>query len=333
MSPDYSFSLATMLLALRTGVDFLRHPTAAWAKVKARPANARGVLLGYALWWILAVALVGWAAQVVPLVQGFGSSAGHGAMHVGMQVLKSVGSAAMTGLWALLALLAMAAVTLLVGNRGGKPLVQWPDALTLMAYSMTPVWLAWMASVLSGEDSLMLLGIGYGLYGVWTGLHQEVLWQPVAKREGFMVGVGLVAMVVGAFYSGLGAVLMLVTGAVLLVARKADDAAHEVGANRLGAQEDGAHETAVERRPVAQTVSQTVDKPTSAPERPPAIMPVVDASPSPAPHAGNAQTKTLDKKIAAATAQGDMAEVVRLMGEKNLALQGVAAARGKVGES
>jgi hypothetical protein len=297
MNPDYSFNVASVRTAMQTGVDFLRNPKATWAQVQASPASVRGVLLGYALWWLLAVALVGWAVQLGLDVYRDGRPGAR-------QVALGLGSAALAGFSALGALLGMAAAVMLMAHKNRHSKVRWPDALRLMAYGMTPVWLASMVGMVPRVGSLaMLLGVGYGLYSVWQ-VQGQLEWLPADKREGFMVGLAVAAMVVTVLYSVLG-VLMVVAALVALMAKYSTES-DESGTqpSHAPAHEEGQRET------------------------PPAQAPPI----TPGPGMDSAKINVLDKKITAATAQGDMAEVVRLMGERNMALQGIAVAAGKTHE-
>jgi hypothetical protein len=322
MKPDYGFSTASMLHALHTGVDFLRSPQATWAQVQEQeqrsPAGVRGVLLGYALWWIVAVVLVGWVVQVAVDVYNDG-------VPVPQQVLMGLGSAVLAGFSALGATLGMAAAVVLMVHKNRHSLVRWPDALQLAAYGMTPVWLALMVHTAPELGGLALLaGVGYGLYAVWQVLGQ-LAWLPADKRESFMLGMAVAAMVVTVLYSLLGVLTVVVGFLALVVKYQAKAAEQDIKANNPSAHEEWRRETAAQRddaSPDSATQAATRVAPpepdTFAQPEAPAIPPPI----APAPGLHSAKITALDKKISAATAQGDMAEVVRLMGERSAALQG-----------
>lgn len=308
MNPDHRFSMASMPHALRTGLDFLRDPPATWARVQRSPANVREVLQGYVLWWILALALVGWVVQLGLDVYNEG-------VPLPKQMLMGLGSALLAGFSALGAMLGMAAAVVLMVHKNRHSQVRWPDALRLAAYGMTPVWLALMLSGVPEVGGWALLaGVGYGLYGVRQVLGQ-LAWLPADKRESFMLGLTVAALVVTVLYSALG-VLIVVVGFLALVLKF----------NTKFEQKDAqAEPVATHKEGLRDRVPEQADANHFDADPPPSLA-------TPAARIDSAKINALDKKIDAATAQGDMAEVVRLMGEKNMALQGIATAQSKVGE-
>ena len=170
--------------------DILLEPKATWPVIAAEPGDAKSLFMGY-------VAVL---AAIPPLASFVGMVFGGLGMYARMSLLSSLGAA-------LVAYAVSLAMVLLLGfwvdklapSFGGSrnPV----NALKVVAYAMTP---GFVAGVLNLVPSLSVLGILAGLYGIYLlYLGLPVLMRcPPGKAAGYttVVTIGGIAagMVVGA---------------------------------------------------------------------------------------------------------------------------------------
>jgi hypothetical protein len=175
------------------------------------------------------------------------------------------------------------------------------------------------------------VGMGYGLYLMHQGM-TALTDKPPEQSVIDMVMLAVLAMLVALMFSGLGW-LALIGGGVWLFVRaqaKTDDAAVQAAQSKAATATDaqpGAQTKTSEAAPAfnamgEHSASAMHDMPVHELPEPP-VTPLAPPASTPAStHAANAsKIAALDKKIVKATAQGDMAEVSRLMGERGLLLQ------------
>jgi Yip1 domain len=202
--------------------------------------------------------------------------------------------------------------------------------LQLVVYAMTPVWLLAPLMALPVLGTWAMYGaIGYGLYLAYLGL-AALTDRPAEQSMINIVMLAVLAMLVALMFNGLGW-LALIGGVVWLFVKgqaKMDEAVaaqHEAQVDQADAKAKAATATTSSVPEFATIDDRTASPPNAAP-----VVESLNESPfftptTPAVQAANAanaaKVAALDKKIAKATAQGDMAEVSRLMGERGLLLQ------------
>jgi hypothetical protein len=339
-NPMQYVDVNTLPTALQRGLDMLLRPADTWAQVRGEEGSATvpGLLLGYALWWVLwavlggLVVIVLWGMGVLGLIPGASALLGQSAQF-GMGGMAFVMVAAAWGAvqqlfsWYAVIFIMGLGLHLLVKQKDGS--VQPPvRLLQLVVYAMTPVWLlAPLMTIPVLGTWAMYVGMGYGLYLMHQGM-TALTDKPPEQSVIDMVMLAVLAMLVALMFSGLGW-LALIGGGVWLFVRalaKTDGAAVQAAQSKAA--------TATDDQPSAQTktseaapafnamgehsASAMHDMPVHELPEPP----VTPFAPPASTHAANAsKIAALDKKIVKATAQGDMAEVSRLMGERGLLLQ------------
>ena len=345
-NPMQYVDVKTLPMALQRGLDMLVRPADTWAQVRAEEGSATvpGLLLGYALWWVLwavlggLVVIVLWGMGVLGLIPGASALLGQSAQFgVGgmafVLVAAAWGAVQQLFSWYAVIFIMGLGLHLLVKQKDGS--VQPPvRLLQLVVYAMTPVWLLapLMTMPVLGTWA-MYVGMGYGLYLMHQGM-TALTDKPPEQSVIDMVMLAVLAMFVALMFSGLGW-LALIGGGVWLFGRaqaKADGAAVQ-SAKATQAKADvkaapvfnAMHEhsaSAMHDMPVHELPEPPVT-PLAPPTSTAASAPTsTAASTSASTVAANASKITaLDKKIVKATAQGDMAEVSRLMGERGLLLQ------------
>jgi Yip1 domain len=348
-NPMQYVDVKTLPVALQRGLDMLLRPADTWAQVRAETDSATvpGLLLGYALWWVLWAVLGGvvitllWGLGLLALIPGATALLGVGAQ-VGLVGAMFVLTAAAWS--AVMQLFSWCAVIFIMGF-GLQQLAKQKDGtpqppvrlLQLVVYAMTPVWLLAPLMALPVLGTWAMYGaMGYGLYLVHAGL--AVLTDRPAEQSMInIVMLAVLAMLVALMFNGLGW-LALIGGVVWLFVKgqaKMDEAVaaqHEAQVNQADARADvqaDAKAAAAATSSVVPEFATIDDRTASLPSAAPAVE-SFNESPfftptTPAVQAANAanaaKIAALDKKITKATAQGDMAEVSRLMGERGLLLQ------------
>jgi hypothetical protein len=347
-NPMQYVDVNTLPMALQRGLDMVLRPADTWAQVRAEEGSATvpGLLLGYALWWVLwavlggLVVIVLWGMGVLGLIPGASALLGQSAQFgVGgmafVLVAAAWGAVQQLFSWYAVIFIMGLGLHLLIKQKDGT--VQPPVRLLLLVvYAMTPVWLlAPLMTIPVLGTWAMYVGMGYGLYLMHQGM-TALTDKPPEQSVIDMVMLAVLAMFVALMFSGLGW-LALIGGGVWLFIRaqaKADDAAVQAAQPKATTATDaqpGAQTKTSEAAPAfnamgEHSASAMHDMPVhELPERPvtPFPPPVsTPASTAASTHAANAsKIAALDKKIVKATAQGDMAEVSRLMGERGLLLQ------------
>jgi hypothetical protein len=354
-NPMQYVDVKTLPVALQRGLDMLLRPADTWAQVRAEEGSATtaGLLLGYALWWVLWAVLGGlvvtllWGLGLLALIPGATALLGVGKV-VGAQVgLAGVAFVLTTAAWAaVMQLFSWCAVIFIMcfavqffaKQKDGTP-QPTVRLLQLVVYAMTPVWL------LAPLMSMPVLGTwamygaaGYGLYLTHLGL-AALSDKPTELGVIDIVMLAALAMLVALIFNGLGW-LALIGGGVWLFARgqyklnealATQDAREEQDKANAKAQAEAKTETKPETAGSASAFNAMGDHAASAmhnmpahePSKP-AAPPAPPAPPAPvasAPAVNASKIAALDKKIVKATAQGDMAEVSRLMGERGVLLQ------------
>jgi Yip1 domain len=306
MKTPYRLNLASLPMAMSLGVKHLLNPQQMWADVRQRAVGVQAQVVDFALWWIVLAAGVGllvrmgWVSWVGWMTPGTYMGPWLAVM-VAVQALVMV----VAGLASVLGL-AWAARSF--AQTAGAPAPQWDDALTLVAYSMTPVWVGAALQALPMLGGVALLaGAAYAGYCLWLGL-DHVLEVPQDKRVGFMWSMGAAALGAWVAYAVLGW-LLLPALAVLWVVLK-QRAAEQGLTGAAGAEPAGPD--AADAEPAAEPAAQA---PAASPV-PAASEPSAPLAPQEPKGANAEKIAALDKKIAAAMTKGDMAEVTRLMQEQ-----------------
>jgi hypothetical protein len=172
-----------MDLARRIPSIILR-PKDEWRKIKAEPATVGGLFGSYAV--IL--------AAVPPLSEFVGRVfIGERIPFIGWYrygVGEAIGRAALTYLFSLATVLLFAlSIDLLAPNFSSKRSL--PNALKLAVYSMTPVWLSGILSLVPSLGILSLLAGLYGFYILFLGFETPLMDTPKEKVPPYF-GISLV---------------------------------------------------------------------------------------------------------------------------------------------
>ncbi len=325
LNPMQHFDVNTLPAALQRGLAMLRDPKQTWPLVRADNAAWPALVMGYALWWVLWAVL---GAMVVALVtlglmgMGFGlkMQVGDGFGTAGW--LFAIGAA----VWAvvpqffswfavvgLLVFGVMVSANSQMGDGAGKSqsrqrvLLMLHRALQLVVHAMTPVWLLaplMVVPVLGGW--VLWAAAGWGLYCAWLGLG-EVSDLPPQEHASAMVALAISALLAATLFSALGW-LALVGGVITLFV---------MGQTKWGVEGDSSEADAAR----ATTPGAATDANASA--SPDYEFNLAPATTTTTTTAANAKKiADLDKKIAKAIDQGDMALVSRLMSERGVLQQG-----------
>lgn len=311
MKTSCRLNFASLPVAMSLGVKHLLNPQQMWADVGQRGVGVQAQVGDFALWWIALAAGVGLVVQmgwVFWMAQGAYAAPWLAVMGVAMVAVQALVVMA-AGLGSVLGL-AWAARSF--AQTAGAPAPQWDDALTLVAYSMTAVWVGAALQALPVAGGLALLaGAAYGGYCLWLGL-DHLLEVPQDKRAGFMWSMGAAALAAWMAYAVLGWLLLPALGVLWVVLKQR---AAEGGLQEADAESGRAGPDAAEPAAEASAAEPVAEAPV-APPVPTASEPSAPLA-LPQPKAANAEKiAALDKKIEAAMARGDMAEVTRLMEEQ-----------------
>lgn len=334
LNPMQHFDVNTLPAALQRGLAMLRDPKQTWPLVRADNAAWPALLMGYALWWVLWAVL---GAMVVALVtlglmgMGFGlkMQVGDGFGTAGW--LFAIGAA----VWAvvpqffswlavvgLLVFGVMVFVNARVGEKAGSQADEKANALPLgkqvhqramqralqlVVHAMTPVWLLAPLMVVPALGGWVLwAAAGWGLYCAWLGLG-EVTDLPPQEHASAMVVLAISALLAVTLFSALGWLALVGVVITLFV----------MGQTKWGVEGDSSEADAAR----ATTPGAATDANASA--SPDYEFNLAPATTTTTTTAANAKKiADLDKKIAKATDQGDMALVSRLMSERGVLQQG-----------
>ena len=186
--------------------------------------------------------------------------------------------------------------------------VLWAVLGALVVHAMTPVWLLAPLMVVPALGGWVLwAGAGWGLYCAWLGLG-EITDLPPEEHASAMVVLAISALLAAALFSALGW-LTLVSGVIALFV---------MGQAKWGVEGDSSDADAAR----ATTPEAAAD--TNAPASPDyefKLAPATTTTTAASTAANAKKIADLDKKIAKATDQGDMALVSRLMGERSVLQQ------------
>jgi Yip1-like protein len=181
-------------------VAILTKPADEWRTIAAEPATVEGLLRGYAapLAAIPAIAQFIGFSLIGITVPVFG-----GAIRVG--IMRSIANAivswvlALVGAWIAAVVIEKLAPTF--QSRGNTA-----QALKLVVYSMTPIWIAGVLYVVPALIPLVIIGVLYAIYLFYLGL-APVMSTPSEKVIPYMVVSALVIFVVSL-------ILGAITGAI-----------------------------------------------------------------------------------------------------------------------
>ncbi len=332
------FDVNTLPTALQRGLAMLRDPKQTWPLVRADNTAWPALLMGYALWWVLWAVLGALAVVLVSLGfmgMGFGLKMQLGDGFGTSGWLFAIGAAA----WAVVPQFFswFAAVGLLVFGvmmsansqiRDGasksqsrqRVLLMLHRALQLVVHAMTPVWLLAPLMVLPVLGGWVLwAGIGWGLYCAWLGLG-EITDLPPQEHASAMVVLAISALLAVTLFSALGWLALVGCVIVLFVMGQAKWAVESDSSDAGVANVTDTTDTTNASNTVSEGPSQNAP---ASPEYEFNLAPATTTTATAASTAADAKKiADLDKKIAKATGQGDMALVSRLMGERGVLQQG-----------
>ncbi len=289
----------------------LVNPQVTWEQVRAESGSASvfTLLFGYALWWVL------WAIGGTLLVTlGWSGVIGRGLAGVFEGFAPAFNGAAWAALIDVFSWCAVLVVAYFVLFRQVKSQSAERVRLTqqLLVYSLTPVCLLTPLALLPHGSWAVCAGIGYSLYVAYTGLTQ-INSQP--PENGVMVQLAVFALLLALMFTPLGwlmlfgTVWVVVIGGVIWVNSRDS---FETWRDRMDVFSSGlgssgqTTKAAGESEAVLQREGAVVEEPAAVP---PAFSPAE-------PHANASKIAALDKKIARATDQGDMALVSKLLGDR-----------------
>jgi hypothetical protein len=300
MKTSYRLNFASLPVAMSLGIKHLLNPREMWADVRQRGVGVQAQVVDFALWWIVLAAGAGLVVQM-----GWVFWMTRGTYDEAWLVVFVVVQALVVMAAGLGSVLGLAWAARSFAQTAGAPQPQWDDALTLVAYSTTAVWAGAALQALPVAGGLALLaGAAYGGYCLWLGL-DHLLEVPQDKRAGFMWSMGAAALAAWMAYAVLGWMLLPALAVLWVVLRQRAAEGGLKGAEVADADADA--EPTAEAPAADTTVAPTVPT-VSEPSAPLAPL---------EPKAANAEKiAALDKRIEAAMAKGDMAEVTRLMEEQ-----------------
>lgn len=343
LNPTKYFDLNTLPLALQRGLDMLLRPADTWAQVRAETDSATmpGLLMGYALWWVLWAVLGSLVVSVLlvlgvlGLIPGAAAALGAGITDLSGGLGGGLGGMVLTltalGWVAVTQLFSWCAVIFIMGlglqmfakqqDNTAQPLVV---VVQLVVHALTPVWLlAPLMNVPLLGTWAVCAGVGYSLYLTYLGL-AALTDRPPEQGMTDMVMLAVLALFVAMMFSLLGW-LALIAGAIWLFVKgqnKLDDAVAQQQTSQDEQAEQRRAQAAAEQTMPADQANPAPGMSSYVPPAMPSFEPSVVTPSLPAvPSANIAKIAALDKKIAKATAQGDMVEVSRLLGERGLLSQ------------
>ncbi len=171
-------------------------PKAEWAKIAAEPTDVKSLYVNYAMILALIPAVCGFLGMSLigismPIIGSYRTPIGAGLAHLVIGYVMGL---------AVLYVVSLIVNALAPTFDGQKDPVQ---ALKLVAYSSTPVWLAGVLSIIPMLGVLGIIAGLYGLYLLYTGL-------PILMKNPEDKSIGYTALIIVCYI-----VLAMITAAVL----------------------------------------------------------------------------------------------------------------------
>ncbi len=183
--------------------EILLSPKAAWESIKSEPDDIKNLMLNYAM----PLALIPAVCQLIGITL-IGVRVPSGALFR-VPFLESI-AAGIAGYIFSLAFIFVGAwiVNILAPSFESKP--DYPSSIKVVAYSMTPMWLVGVFSLIPGLSILSILGL-YGIYLLALSLpiimgtpEGKVVWYTIATLLiGIVISFVLSVVLMGAFYAPL----------------------------------------------------------------------------------------------------------------------------------